>query len=166
MREHLWARARFCSISCSKKKENAMWVPGAKEKMQATLREIGHRPVERAGNGRGLTAPQIAVLNWLGDGWVSEHPVPTGVPRQKGGLPTCYKIDVANPTMMIAIELDGPSHAGKRMKQDRAKDNHLVSLGWKVYRLKNSRAIQMCSTSMCQDTLLTMLEEFSYITAI
>jgi very-short-patch-repair endonuclease len=164
MKEHLWKKQRFCSISCSKKAENPMWVPGAKEKMVRTLREIGHRPVVRCGNGRGLTEAQRELLTRLGPGWVAEFSVRTGKPRG-GGYPTVYKIDVAHPQLMIAIELDGYSHSGKRLAEDRKKDALLAEYGWSVYRIKNADASRLCSTSKSEDIHPSMLAAYSYIIA-
>lgn len=165
MREHLWIKQRFCSISCSKKQENPMWVPGAVQKMTKTLKEIGHAPVDRWGNGRGLTAPQEALLNALGEGWVPEHAVATGL-RPTGDYPTAFKIDIANPAEMIAIEVDGSSHSGKRLTEDRKKDEFLNQSGWSVYRIKNTEAIRLSTIYRSAGTLRSLLAEFSYITAI
>ena len=165
MRRGAWEKQRFCSISCSKEKENAMWVPGATERMTNTLRKIGHHPKDRFGNGHGMTKPQQAVLTWLGAGWIAELSIATGA-SPGTGLPRNYKPDIAHPEMKIAIELDGASHSGKRLIEDRRKDNFLTSAGWKVFRVKNKDADRLCSTLMCPDTLLTTLAEFSYIIAI
>jgi len=116
------------------------------------------------GNGRGLTVPQEALLMWLGDGWVSEFTVPTLKPRN-GTYPTAFKIDIANPSEMIAVEVDGASHSGKRLEEDRRKDALLVELGWSVYRVKNASALKLSTISKSQGTLLTSLAEFSYIIA-
>jgi very-short-patch-repair endonuclease len=49
-----------------------------------------------------------------------------------------YKIDIAIPSKMIAIEVDGMSHlALERKEQDRRKDLQLTEKGWKVVRLLN-----------------------------
>jgi len=113
--------ARFCSISCSKKKENAMWVPGAKEKMIETLKKIGHRPVYHGGNGRQSTDAQLAMKYVLGDGWEIELVIPTKIKKLEKTYPTCYKVDIGNSDLKIAIEVDGSSHVGERKKLDYKK---------------------------------------------
>jgi hypothetical protein len=164
MKEHLWKKQRFCSISCSKKAENPMWVPGAKEKMARTLKEIRHRPRVRFGNGHGLTEPQRELLMRLGAGWVAEFPVRTGKPRG-AGYPTVYKVDIAHPQLMIAIELDGGSHSGRRLVEDRKKDSLLAEYGWSVYRIKNVDASRLCSIFKSADIHPSMLAAYSYIIA-
>lgn len=153
----LFEKARFCSISCAKKKENAMWVPGAKDKMSATLKKIGHRPLRVGGNGRGMTAPQETMLSMLPPGWEPEVAIPTGIKRAMKTHPTCYKVDIGNRSMKVAIELDGNTHYGARKDLDKKKDDLLASLGWKVFRVRNADAMSMCTTCKSADTLLTLL---------
>lgn len=88
----------------------------------------------KGGNGRGLTTPQRVLLDALGEGWEAEFSVSTG--GRGHGYPTCYKIDIANPESMVAIELDGNSHVNAE-EIDNRKDAFLESRGWKVIRLKN-----------------------------
>ena len=104
------------------------------------------------------------MLSILGDGWLPELPIKTGMPTGSG-FPPAYKVDIANITMQLVIELDGQSHYGVRLEQDRKKDALLASLGWKVLRLKNEDALRLCSTSTSRDTLLTLLMEFLFTTA-
>jgi hypothetical protein len=92
----------------------------------------------RGGNGTGLTIPQQVLLDELGEGWIAEYAIPTKV--KKGlGYPTAYKVDIANPDRMIAIEVDGGRH-NMRKEQDKKKEEFLQSIGWKVYRYSNSFA--------------------------
>ena len=116
-----------------------MFVPGAKEKMQSTLRSIGHRPSVRGGNGS-LTFPQIEVARLLGSGWIMETAIPTKMKRGSG-YPTCYKVDVGNLGLKIGIELEGRTHFGKRVAEDQKKDALLCQLGWSVYRVLNAKAL-------------------------
>jgi very-short-patch-repair endonuclease len=74
------------------------------------------------------------LLERLGDGWVSQWVVITG--GAKNGLPNHYKIDLANPQAMIAIEVDGKSH-DHRKEQDARKDAFLRDKGWNVVRFTN-----------------------------
>ncbi|WP_408605425.1 endonuclease domain-containing protein [Desulfobacula toluolica] len=77
-----------------------------------------------------------------------EFPVKTAPHIPKGSrrawlgersLPTCYKLDIANPELKIGVEIDGISHTGKRRKLDQKKNAHLKSLGWQVLRLSNKQ---------------------------
>jgi len=89
------------------------------------------------GNGKKLPIPQAELLNVLGAGWESEYPISTKLVGGRGnGFPTCYKVDIANPSEKIAIEVDGKSHVG-RIKLDNKKDDCLKSMGWTVIRFTN-----------------------------
>jgi Protein of unknown function (DUF559) len=96
--------------------------------------------VNRGGNGTGLSKHESLLLERLGDGWVPQYVVPTG--GRKNGLPTHHKIDVADPEAMIAVEIDGASHA-HRKEQDERKDAFLYSLGWRVVRLTNREVLSL-----------------------
>lgn len=155
--EKLWNKQSYCSISCAKKHKNPMSNHQSRLKMKARLREIKHKPIKRGGNGGLLSLPQLALLHALGEGWESEYPVPLGKPRQPG-LPTCYKLDLANPERKIGIEVDGGSHATiERREQDARKASILSALGWCVYRVSNQKALELFSTFKSVDTLLTSL---------
>lgn len=112
-----------------------------RQKIAGTLRKMGHRPTVRGGNGAGLTKPQEILACWLGPGWHPEHVVSTGA-RIKGGPPTHYKIDVANPDLMIAVEIDGGSHGTlARQAADQRKTAWLSSRGWSVFRCSNQEVL-------------------------
>lgn len=101
----------------------------------------------RGGNGRGMTLAQSVLLEALGDGWSAEYVVKTGM-RQGSGYPTSYKVDIANPERMIAVEVDGRTHHNPQQKQrDKKKQALLESLGWTVLRFSNRACIQ--STQQC-----------------
>jgi hypothetical protein len=93
----------------------------------------------KGGNGATLTEPQKFLLGLLNSDWVSEHCVSSmGVGKDPTyRYPKNYKIDLANPHLKIAIELDGSTHAGRRVVSDTMKQNYLEANGWKVYRYKN-----------------------------
>ena len=130
--------------------------PVARRKMAHTLKQIGHKPKTRGGNGAGLTWHQAVMLEILGKDWIAEYPVPTKISK-RNGYPTCYKIDIANPELMIGIELEGSSHRGKRAAEDAKKDALLTSFGWQIFRVKNIRAQSLFLTCKSADTLLTLL---------
>ena len=121
---------------------NPMRVGAWRKKVVETLKRIGHKPPVRGGNGCGPTVPQRTLYSLLGDGWLLEHAVLTPRPRNPE-YPYCYKIDIANPVLMVAIEVDGHSHDSlARQAKDRKKDALLTSLGWLVLRVKNSFVMQ------------------------
>ena len=122
---------------------NPMFKEECRLKVSKTLREKKHRPVFRGGNGKPLTQPQKLLNEALG--WENtEYVVKTAsvqhlfTPR----LPHHLKIDIANPALMIAIEVDGVSHksvAGQ--ERDRRKNLALSSLGWSVLRFTNQQVM-------------------------
>lgn len=122
------------------------------ERMKATLKAIGHRPPIHGGNGRGLTVPQMRLLDALGSGWIAEYPVRTNAKR--GTLPPVLKPDIAHPDLMIAIEVDGLSHGLLKVKAaDAAKDAFLTGQGWIVLRFKNAEV--MADLGGCVQTVLS-----------
>ena len=138
--------------------KNPMYNSDIREKMSQKLKKMGHGPKVRGGNGRGLTTAQGALLNWLGDSWKAEYVVCTKMGRYNG-YPTHYKIDIANPDKMIAIEVDGFSHSARaRQLQDAKKDRFLRDSGWRVLRLKNARALSVSSTWPSRDIHLLLQE--------
>lgn len=156
--EKAWNAQECCSQSCAKKYKNPMHADGAIKKLKNTLHRIGHRPIKQGGNGKPFTEPQVRLLKILGSGWRPELAVKT-FKRRGSGYPHCYKIDVANETLKIGIEVDGPTHDSKAKRiLDQKKDQLLATLGWKVYRVKNADALRMCSISESADTLLTLLK--------
>ena len=126
----------------SMKINNPMNRPEIREKVSKTLKERGHRPPVRGGNGTGLTEPQKMLMDALTELEIfPEYVVPTK--KSKEGYPTCYKIDLARPAHMLAIEIDGNSHCSlKRQEQDKKKADFLSGLGWKVLRLKNKQVME------------------------
>ena len=96
----------------------------------------------------------------LPEGWEFEVAIPTKHPKKEHVYPTCYKVDLGNRTLKLAIELDGNTHYGKRYLLDQKKDTLLQSLGWKVLRIKNVKALEMCTICKSQGILLTSLLEF------
>lgn len=129
-----------------------------RRRVSAKLKEIKHRPPAQGGNGRGLTEPQRLLSQKLGPDWITEFVVPTRIPRGEG-YPTHYKIDLANPAQMIAIEVDGGSHCSLKVRErDARKAEFLRSKGWSVFRVSNARALALCSTSQSAGTLLTLLK--------
>lgn len=90
------------------------------------------------GNGRPPTESEREMLLRLGPyGFEAEHVVPTEMKPRRGGMPTHYKIDLANPETKIAVEIDGSSHRQPRREAaDSRKDSFLQSKGWTVLRFQ------------------------------
>ena len=112
---------------------NPMARAGVREKVSDSLRARGWKPKVRGGNGCGPTPPQLALSEALG--WPMEVVVATKVPRGQG-YPTNYKLDLAHPSLKVAIEVDGNSHHSRR-EIDRKKDDFLRGRGWIVLRFTN-----------------------------
>lgn len=110
-------------------------------KISATLRNIGHKPKIRGGNGTGPTEPEKLLLKMFpGTKW--NYPVKTGM-RAGSGFPTCYKVDVAFLDIRLAIEADGSSHVPfVRKQKDLKKTQFLMGLGWTVLRFKNRMILE------------------------
>ena len=124
-------------------------------------------PTILGGNGRGYTQAQKLLWKKLGRGWWAEFIVPT---HQKNGLPTHYKIDLANCYYGIAIELDGGSHRGKiAQEEDNRKNLFLESKGWKVLRFRNKEVLKnidlvmeeiMSTISKSKETIIILPMEY------
>ncbi len=107
----------------------------------------------RGGNGRGLTVPEQTLLDALGSGWQAGFVVPIPNAR-RDGYPTHYKIDLADPERMIAVEVDGESHRSRQDQDDR-KTAYLESHGWTVIRFSNRVAVQQ--TDLCVQTISELI---------
>ena len=107
-----------------------------------------------------LPIPQLALLHALGDGWEAELAIKTHAGHLNGVYPNCYKVDIGNSELMIAIEIDGGSHSSlERKTQDEKKHSFLKALGWSVYRVSNEKALFLYTTYKSPDTLLISLME-------
>lgn len=103
-----------------------------------TLRRQGYIHLN-GGNGTGLTVPQRILMERLE--WEAEYILPVGK-RELGGLPTHYKIDIADPQSKIAIEVDGASHRTPTVRaRDCKKTEYLQSQGWVVLRFSNKEIL-------------------------
>jgi hypothetical protein len=122
--------------SARMKANNPSQRPDVQEKIKTTKRINGTLHVwkgERGGNGK-LTEPQQRLAIALG--WPTEVAISLG--KRKSGYPTCYKVDVGNEKLKIAIEVDGAGHQKKQVAQkDRKKEKMLNLLGWTVLRFTN-----------------------------
>src|SRR5579859_913385 len=88
-------------------------------------------------------------------GWSTEVAIATKMPKNSG-YPSCYKIDIAEPTLKIGIEVDGASHGLiLRKKQDRKKERLLGGLGWIVLRFSNRQVTERLEE--CVQTVLSTI---------
>jgi hypothetical protein len=99
-------------VSQRMKHNNPMSDPDALEKMRQKL--VGRTFLARGGNGV-PTTPQLMLAQALT--LPIEYPIPTApVKSQFPSLPSCYKVDIADPEHQVAIEVDGRTHREKRWK--------------------------------------------------
>lgn len=133
---------------------NPMRHADVREKVKTSLRAMGWKPPVRRGNGTGPTAPQLALASSLG--WPMEVAVPTKIKQSARTHPTCYKLDIANPTLKIGIEVDGNSHYSRKA-QDAKKDALLRSLGWTVLRFSNKEVTERLAG--CVQTVLSTISK-------
>jgi hypothetical protein len=135
---------------------NPMQNPETRAKVSRRLKEMKHRPSVPGGNGRGLTKPQQIMLDALGPTWVAEFPLSLG--RRTPGYPTGYKLDLADPERQINIEVDGPSHYGRKA-DDAKRDAKVRSLGWIVLRFWNRDILTWSASGMPMESSISMTLE-------
>lgn len=141
------------------KANNPMQSEKTKNKMIESLKRINHKPILQGGNGRGLTYAQKSLLEELGEGWYPEFVVKTKQVRNlfEKKPPNHYKIDIANPILKIAIEIDGHSHCTpSRKEQDFRKTKSLEFMGWTTLRFTNKQIKE--NPKQCLDIVLKSTE--------
>ena len=115
---------------------NPIYDPAVRRKGEINLRERGFLNLN-GGNGRVASLPQRLLAARLA--WPMEHVVTTG----EGWRPHHYKIDIAEPTLLVAVEVDGESHRASRIQAaDRRKDLWLKDHGWTVHRVTNKEVLK------------------------
>lgn len=102
---------------------------------------------KRGGNGRGPTRYEKLLQERLGDGWIFNYPVSCPSGFRDLGYPPAYKIDLAFPEKMIAVEVDGKSH-DFRQEEDKKKDDLLTEMGWTVIRIKNEEVLSLTNEEL------------------
>jgi hypothetical protein len=120
------------------KTNNPMLDPGARER--ATQKMRGRTFLARGGNSK-TTKPQELLADLLH--LPMEHAIKTSPVKGKfASLPPCYKVDLASPAHMLAIEVDGQSHKSRKWRfLDARKTAVLNALGWTVLRFWNSEVM-------------------------
>lgn len=142
------------------KLRNPMHSTDIRARVSDALRAMKHAPPVRGGNGGTMPEPQRLLSEALG--WRTEFVVPTKLPRGDG-RPTCYKVDIAEPKLMVAIEVDGASHCSLlRREQDTKKSTFLSSIGWTVLRFTNAEV--MADLPGCVLTVLSTISRLSATT--
>ena len=126
------------------KKFNPMFKRKNIEKMKSIKRANGTLNIwtgKRGGNGQ-YTQPQILLAVALG--WEMEVAIKTGNRQNDGsGYPTCYKVDIGNKKLKIAIEIDGKRHRVKSQKAlDQKKEKKLAGMKWKILRFTNEEVTE------------------------
>ena len=107
--------------------------------MSESLKLIGHKPKVRGGNGTGPTLSQHT-LSFMCKLPI-EYPIKTAGSGVQN-IPNCYKVDLAEPSVKLAIEVDGGSHNSIiRKEADKKKTKTLNSLGWCVLRFTNKEVL-------------------------
>ena len=94
----------------------------------------------RGGNGE-LTKPQKLLAKMTG--LPTEYAIRTApVKGRFPSMPSCYKVDLADPSSMTAIEVDGSTHRLRRWRfLDARKTEILEALGWSVIRFRNEEVM-------------------------
>jgi len=139
----MWAAARAAIkgkpnpvASARMRANNPTANPEWRKRMSALM--SGRTFLARGGNGT-LTRQQEVVGNAIN--LPMEYAIPTGpVKDQFKSLPNSYKVDIADPLRMLAIEIDGATHNTKKWRfLDKRKTEVLNALGWSVLRFSNQR---------------------------
>src|ERR1035437_6148470 len=130
-------------LACAKRmrENNPMSNPITLEKMRQKM--IGKTFLARGGNGE-LTVPQLKLAESTGlpVEWVIK-PERAKISGLFKSLPTCYKVDLANPLLKIAIEVDGETHKRKLWRfLDHRKKEVLNHEEWSVLRFKNEEVME------------------------
>lgn len=122
--------------------------------MSKILKERGHKPLIRGGNGTGPTKAESVLLAMFPEA-ILNYPVKTGM-KAGSGYPTCYKVDLGFVKIKLGVEADGASHQLLgRKEQDEKKTNLLTALGWTVARFTNKRILE--DTENVKQELLSII---------
>jgi len=116
------------------KKNNPSFLEETLRKVRETKiknNNLRKAPVKQGGNGREIPFPVKMLSEKIN--YQTNYIVKTGV---RCYYPTHYKLELANPNLKIAIEIDGNSHYSRKEESEKKK-NYLENLGWKVIRFKN-----------------------------
>lgn len=137
------------------KRVNPRGKPETIEKIVATMRKNGtYARILTGGNGKGPTKPQIRLFAVLGPPFQMEYAVSLG--KRTGGYPTNYKLDLADPTRKIGIEVNGWTHRGQRQQNlDQKKIGKLTGLGWTVLSFWNEDILNWTNLGMPTESYIS-----------
>ncbi len=136
------------------RENNPMRNQSTRDKVSASM--SGRTFLARGGNGT-TTEPQRRLVNALD--LPMEYAVATAAVKKAFSiLPNAYKVDIANPALRLAIEVDGRTHRQPKWTYlDRRKTAVLSALGWSVLRFTNEEVmtelqacvekVNLCTTS-------------------
>lgn len=131
------------------------WSEAHRAKM-SEIRKGRPFPAKRGGNGTGMTNTEALIAPLLPPGFLWNFAVPLKGAGE--GYPSHYKLDFADPSRKICLEVDGQTHnTYLGIIRDRKKTEKLQSLGWTVFRIKNPDAWSLYSTSKLKEHLRTLL---------
>ena len=125
--------------------KNPMFRAVIRQKVSLKLKEMGHQPKRRGGNGTGPTLAERWLLQFCPNS-IWNYPVATNK-KPKDGYPHCYKLDIAIPHLHLGIEADGSSHNGNSHRTpkwrflDKRNTAILAALGWTVLRFSNNQIL-------------------------
>lgn len=142
---------------------------------QAVSRALAGRPWPsvRGGNGTGPSRAEKVLMELFPDA-IWNHGVKTGL-WNGSGYPPVYKVDIAFPSIKLAVEADGLCHNTPfRREKDHKKQEYLEELGWTVLRYSNKQIFQnptfvqadiQCTILRLQGTPATLSSDLSPTTA-
>jgi len=143
----------------SRSPANPIYDPIVRAKAVAVARERECLKKIRGGNGAPMPVPQLLLASRLC--WTTEYKATNPVKqRRKRADPMrgdnrksrqFYMLDIAEPTLKIALEVDGHSHSTKARRQsDARKDAALTAWGWRVLRFTNRRVMTDLETVVAE----------------
>lgn len=119
--------------------------------LSKVLKDKGHKPPVRGGNGTGMTPAEKLLAPYL-ESRGFQWNLPIGLGSRQPGYPTNYKLDFGCRSTKTGLEVDGQSHRLRsRQDQDRKKEDKLRELGWSVFRVTNETVLTLFSTSKSPD---------------
>lgn len=128
------------NISAAKRRKPTGALASPEARAAADEKRRGRTFLSRGGNGK-MTVPQEMIANRmrLPMEWV----IPTRAVRGRfESLPDSYKVDLAVPSVRLAIEIDGKTHTTAKWRfLDRRKTAVLRALGWSVLRFWNEEVL-------------------------
>jgi hypothetical protein len=134
------------------------WSEGARKKMSESHKKLDHSHLT-GGNGTGGSWAEKLMRLILPPQFQQEY-IFTDV-RKSEGYSTHYKIDFADPTTKIAIEIQGQSHSTVLGKmRDKKKRELLEERGWLVLCITNAQVASVFGISMSKRRKPTTSEEY------